>query len=356
MDVDEPNHKSIDSPSEWRRWIDIEARHRLLLACFIFDVHQGIYHEQSRCVPEFDLGKTPLRLPCPEILWECRDETEWEATRQTHSPYPPEVLGQHHPSPAVLSSSPLSQWLYICYYAANLPTREMQSQNHFLPYGANPALSALSTTFQDTSIAHMYLAMYHTPLHDLLAVTGQTWLFSKKLTADAFNAACTRLRTWSLSLDAAAAAHHACFVLRSSLLEQSSWGPRQSRPHLLSEYWSFYAATLICWAFGHRYGGRNTNTLQANGPDSTAVTGSASSMASLEQSRVKALTYTTAMLQLSIEELVTSKATMRGDTAALIETVRSCLQEDAANGRSMMLVDAVCVLDRIREGGRGKLF
>ncbi|RQM05564.1 hypothetical protein DH86_00001597 [Scytalidium sp. 3C] len=37
MDVDEPNHKSIDSPSEWRRWIDIEARHRLLLACFIFD-------------------------------------------------------------------------------------------------------------------------------------------------------------------------------------------------------------------------------------------------------------------------------------------------------------------------------
>lgn len=79
-------------------------------------------------------------------------------------------------------------------------------------------------------------------------------------------------------------------------------------------------------------------------------------MASLEQSRVKALTYTTAMLQLSIEELVTSKATMRGDTAALIETVRSCLQEDAANGRSMMLVDAVCVLDRIREGGRGKLF
>ena len=37
-----------DLQGEWVQWVKNEARQRLLNSCFMFDVHQSIYHEQKQ--------------------------------------------------------------------------------------------------------------------------------------------------------------------------------------------------------------------------------------------------------------------------------------------------------------------
>lgn len=62
------------------------------------------------------------------------------------------------------------------------------------------------------------------------------------------------------------------------------------------------------------------------------------------------------MLSLTAEDLLTNKAHMRGETAAVIDAVRERLEIDALGGKCMMLVDAVHVLTQLKEPGRGKWF
>lgn len=60
------------------------------------------------------------------------------------------------------------------------------------------------------------------------------------------------------------------------------------------------------------------------------------------------------MLALSTSELLGGRAPVRGDTAGLIEVVRARLERENVGGKCMSLVDAVYVLGRIRQGGRGR--
>jgi hypothetical protein len=74
---------------------------------------------------------------------------------------------------------------------------------------------------------------------------------------------------------------------------------------------------------------------------------------SADEAKLKALTYVNGMLELSTEDLLTSKAGMRGDTVGVIDAVRSRLEIEGVGGKCMMIVDAILVLTRIKEGGRG---
>jgi hypothetical protein len=75
-----------------------------------------------------------------------------------------------------------------------------------------------------------------------------------------------------------------------------------------------------------------------------------------DEGRLKALTYVNGMLELSTEELLTSKACMRGDTSGVIDLVRARLERENAGRKCALLVDAVLVLTRIKEGGRARFF
>jgi hypothetical protein len=75
-----------------------------------------------------------------------------------------------------------------------------------------------------------------------------------------------------------------------------------------------------------------------------------------EEAKLQALRYINGMLELGTEDLLTSKACMRGDTVGVIDAVRSRLEIDGVGGKCMMIVDAILVLTRIKEGGRGKWF
>jgi len=59
-------------------------------------------------------------------------------------------------------------------------------------------------------------------------------------------------------------------------------------------------------------------------------------------------------LNLSAEELLTSKAAVKCDTTGVIDAVRQRLEFESVGNKSGLLVDAVTVLTKIKEGGRTK--
>jgi len=52
--------------------------------------------------------------------------------------------------------------------------------------------------------------------------------------------------------------------------------------------------------------------------------------------------------------VVTSKAAVKCDTTGVIDAVRQRLEFDSVGSKSGLLVDAVTVLTKIKEGGRTK--
>ncbi|KAH6674073.1 hypothetical protein B0J14DRAFT_653390 [Halenospora varia] len=349
-----------DLTNKWIHWFQTEARQRLLTACFIFDVHQSMYHQQPRSKALGGIPRPELSHPCPESLWNARTAIEWQTLQSEHvyeqRPFNLDLDLSQQP----LLESPFSQTLLICSLTTQFPTRqEPIYSNHFNPRLLASGLGNLTAHFPTNLLAQTYLALYHTPLLDLLAIAGDTWIFSQKVTPPAkFRDALRRLKSWSTSPAAAQATIHSCHILslRLSRLYEDS-----HQPDFLSDYWSLYVATLICWAFGHRY--QTSNNASANLPrcnSSTAVCSTdiedATSLESANGSRLKALTYVNSMLVLNIDDLLTPKASMKGETSTVISAVRHYLELSSVGDKSSILVDCIGVLKKISKSGKGKWF
>lgn len=339
--------------NDWTQWADAESRQRLLAACFIVDIHQSMYHEQKLLNMSLEEATSMLCIPCQDSIWNAPFAEEWQAQSVDSVQHLP-LFEQDLSSQYVVGSSPFTQRLYICSLATRLPPRDDPTYpSDFLPHSMNGAVMSLRTLFPTSPLAQSYLALHHTPLHDLLAIAGDTWVFGKKITPpSAFHSAQSRLKIWSSSLAAAAATQHACHVITTVLQPQS--------PDLncVSDYWALYTAALICWAFGHRYQSSSSGPAGTLSNPSTTVNNSAMEIdspltSSADEAKLKALTYINGILELGTEDLLTSKASMRGDTIGVIDAVRSRLEIEAVGSKCMMIVDAILVLTRIKEGGRG---
>jgi hypothetical protein len=255
-------------------------------------------------------------------------------------------------------SSPFAQCLLICSLATRLPVRDDPTYPNYVPLNSmDDATMSLQTLFPTSPLAHSYLALNHTPLHDLLAIAGDTWVFGKKITPpEAFHSAMSRVKQWSISLAAAAATQHACQVIATVLQ------PESPQLNCVSDYWALYTAALICWAFGHRKSLSSTTPGSLSRVNSSpAVSDSNIEVDSFNGSsphevRLNALKYINRILELGTEDLLTSKASTRGDTDGVIDAVRSRLEVEGVGNKCMMIVDAIMVLTRIKEGGRGKWF
>jgi hypothetical protein len=352
-------HQSLDEHSEWCQWVEDETRQRLLSACFMFDVHQAMYHQQCRFKAPTDESRFLVCLPAPDHIWNARNASEWQVRRSDCAIQPLHLIEQNLSTQYFLSASLFTQSLLICWFASNLPPRgDLTYPNDFLPHSVHPSIGNYMALFPDSLHAHTYLALYHTPLHDLLAIAGDTWVFAQKITPpSAFHAAQSRLKTWSTSLAAAQATHHACKILSESLTQTWTLSSDSNTTPCISEYWSIYVSALICWAFGHRY--QNSST---GGSGTLSRSNSSTAIGAMEidetpisdNSQLKALKYANEMLEFSVEELLTSKAAVKCDTTGVIDAVRQRLEFESVGNKSGLLVDTVTVLTKIKEGGRTK--
>jgi len=341
---------------QWQQWVEAESRQRLLACCFIYDVTQSKFHEQSRSKPHFDTSL--ICIPCPDNLWDANSASEWKLQQFGYSVQHLDLV-EHDHLQHVMSRSFFAQSLLICNLATRLPRDDPTYPNDYLPGSIHPTVAHIGGLFPNSPLVHIFLALNYTPLHDLLAIAGDTWVFGRKVThPSAFHAAQSKLKTWSMSLAAAAATHNACYLLRNSKALQS--GPalvdQPGEPYTggqfcIAEYWATYVSALICWAFGHRHS--SSGTVSRNSPVSAINSSNMdidSPQTPVDESRLKAVNYIDGMLSLSTENLLTTR--LRGDTSGLIDTVKARLEIEGTGGKCMTIADAIQVLTRIKEGRR----
>ncbi|PVH80575.1 hypothetical protein DL98DRAFT_187095 [Cadophora sp. DSE1049] len=352
--------KSSSPNSEWFTWIEAESRQRLLSGCFIFDIHQSMYHQQPRSRVPRDLSSSLVCQPCPESLWTASNPSEWQAQRSSSNIQPVHLIEQDMDAQSVLTQLSFTQTLQCCWFVSRLPFREDPTHpNEHFPQAMHPDIENFMYLFPSTPLAHSYMALYHTPLHSLLAVAGDTWVFAQKISPpSAFQAAQSKLKAWSTSLAAAQATHHACELLAQTLsqpLTFSSDGSMTSPLSSITDYWALYVSALICWAFGHRYqnltAGGTSGTLTRSSSSTEIRSMDAEDTPLSDDLRLKVLTYTNGMLELPIEELLTSKARMKGETAGIIDAVRQRLEIESVGNKCGLLVDAIVVLTKLRKTG-----
>jgi hypothetical protein len=339
-------HKVLDSV--WREWIEWEVRQRLRAACFMFDSHQKFCYEQRRCQARATAENTFIKVPCPKSLWTAATSQQWFEVIQTLDCTAVRLKHPEDMSAAEISSLPLSAQADAGGIVFELLPSRDKAPLSTLGHCTNARLiKTLTTLFPQFIHTHGYLALYHTPLHQLLSLTGNTWLFGQKLTSHSdIDAIFPAVRVWASSPAAAQATWHACHLLRHTLKPVSD----VDKPFRgVSEYWFLYTSTLIVWAFGYRPSSHSTSV-----SSSASISRRASSvtLASEDPADVKsiALAWTEAMIDLKPEQLINSQ--LRTETGPVIDAARLRLQEEAvmSHGRSGMLLDACGVLDRIREG------
>ncbi|KAM0591790.1 hypothetical protein ACHAP6_002067 [Verticillium nonalfalfae] len=346
-----PVPMSGPSNVRWHTWLDMEARRRLLGACFVLDVHTSVYQEQRR-VREFDIAaegipSIPLTGQTNE-LWEAMSADAWSAMVANKENIMSILTTLPMINPGSLTDCTIqTHSLFDRSIILASEAIRLQSQGSAAP--SDP--SRMAGLFPDCPVANTYLALHHAPLHDLLAVSGESWVFSQKLMeASSFAEHKKRLRQWSSSSEAATSVIFACRAMEAFTAQGNRWDADEDdedadnmdiwdtqRPRAwrddVSDYWGMYVCALICWAFGH---GASADELEG----ATMVREGAGEAATLAWVR--------AVARMGEDDVM--KIRNLQDSTKVVELARSWLEADCIGNRSRLFVDAVRVLRKLEEG------
>jgi hypothetical protein len=347
-----PSNALAGLESEWIRWVDTEARSRLLNSMFVIDIHQTIYHGQSQSRPGCDEVKAQLIFPSVGSLWSAPTAEEWQSRK-----YPLGLVNNAaKPLPVVLSdllagnfftSDFFAEFVIISALASQLPAHDHTAWSDIHSNNTQPELDNLKRLFPNSLISQTYIAISYTPLYDLLAVAGDTWVFGHKATPPpAFHTSQAQIGSWSSSLAAAYATHHACKILSLALSQP------EGTSRFLSDYWGLYVASLICWAFGHSYPSIDRRPFRPKINSPLAINNilntDDSNVQPTDDIRLQALAYAHGMLEFKVESLLNNKAGLKEGSLCVIEAVRALLEKDEVGNRCGLLTDTVGVLKNIR--------
>jgi hypothetical protein len=334
----------------------MESCRRLLSACFLLDVHTTCYFEQSP-LPILNLDysdHSSLHIPLSATttqMWEAPNAQAWnnfvgsaEAVK-TVSMISPESLV----SDDIAYAPPFDASILLAASALRLPRRQdphrvIVAEEDFLTL--QNEVHRLANVFLTSGTANAYLALQLTPLHTLLSVSGDSWLFNRKLPqASSFEGHKQHLGAWCKSPAAALAASFAARALvdflnlRSPRMQDARMAADVGRGvswNDISDYWGVYVCALVCWAFGQG----------AQADERSLDTG--------EASRQVALDWILRASEMEPEQL--SNWPQRRSTRAVVCLARDLLSRDCLGGRNILFADAVCVLKKLGNGDRLKRF
>lgn len=334
-------------PQRWASWIYIESCRRLFSACFLLSVHGMCYHEQPYSavlgLENMAASKFPVPLTASTTgLWEARNADAWAAIDVTRVAVTTVGEVMQDAEWSSLDNPAFDISLVIAAHALQLPMRQNRQEVQ---------LVADVSTFRSNDLpmykhfsrrpgAAAYLALHHTPLHVLLAVSGDSWVFNKKIPdACLFAEYKRRLGEWRNSGTSAIATVFAARAIRDflSLSHGDGSGPtaasNASPAHgtvtckEISDYWGLYVCALICWAFGHT--GKRLTTEKRLAARNRAI-GWVQTVAELEPGQLQALPG-------------------REDSQVIVGFVRDALEKDCLGGRNILYADSVGVLRKLEE-------
>ena len=419
----------------WQTWLDAEQRRRLLTASFVADGHAAIYQQQRRAL---DCHMNPPTIPLSgpsTALWEASSADEWASLLEAD---PTAGIPAFVPPPEELTAESISRQTTLdrmailgvemlrlprrqlrsatSVSANNSPINEIESHTQHVgsqfdldqhsqlqlslqPDSQDPlsleAEERIASLYRQCPVANTFLALHHTPLHDLLAVGGDSWVFSQKvLPATSFHEHQKRLKLWAeqhhqrtagnnpgthtsgiAGLSAARATVYAAraivlFLERTNTAGQTSGGIGMAPPWStdLADYWGLYVCALICWAFGHRARTSSTaapmgdprqqrhrSSSGGNSPVSAGGAGISSGAATMAaDEEVCGWLRMVAAPDVRVDDVLRMRG--RREAGGVVGLVRRHLESDCIGGRSRLYVDAVGVLRKLEEGVNWKWF
>ncbi|PHH79528.1 hypothetical protein CDD80_4525 [Ophiocordyceps camponoti-rufipedis] len=323
---------------QWRSWVREESRRRLLAACFLLSVHGNWYYEQP-LTTDLGLDKfSPMMLPISLSVkstkaWEAASAQDWAV--QEPASRGGQTVGELLQQPLTASDMeampPFDAAILQAAHALQLPRRRRHDEVEETedPLGDSRTMTRL---FPRSAVAHVYLALHHTPLHCLLSVSGDSWVFNMKVPQPScFRDHQQRLDRWRTSRVAAAATLFAAKALKLFLgLDGVATGGPLSD---ISDLWGVYVCALICWAAG---GGHESSGHESSGHEHSS---------SRADNRTSATRWILAVAEAEVQALSGSEGS-RG----VIGLARDLLERDCLGRRSILLADAVGVLRKLDEG------
>lgn len=343
----------------WCEWIQYETRQRLRSACFIIDIYQQRFYEQERYESDVGYNREHLVLPCSDELWNAANSVQWydnvcQADYSSISLCSAEAL----PSLDIAERSRADKLLILCSLSSHFPITAATATERMPSDGFEEKIISLSP-YQ--CIGYGYLALSYTPLHQLLALTGSTYVSRHKMASHKeVDQVVPSIKKWSSSPAAAHAAWHACQVLNSVFSSDDAASNGNA-----CNYWAIYTSALICWAFGHRASKRrlqrsrsaitmpfrSCGSSRAKRQQLSRVTTSFNSEGGAEgQCGSGVPLWVQIMLERGPEEMTICPE--RGDTNAMLCAVKTWLAGQALQGKGMCgrIWDACGVLQRLVDG------
>ncbi|KAH8840318.1 hypothetical protein MCOR27_004141 [Pyricularia oryzae] len=374
----------LSAQNRWRNWLAKESYRRLASSCFVLDVHASLYHQTSR-TRDFNMLEPgtapPLTFTGPsQALWDASSAEEWDAILNanpaagTPIPMPPSetvaaTLPEDGSSMSARSGPQRSfdQFLILATETLRLPKRVLGSG---IPNRTPLATSSgqfttqlvscsaafkvedrIAKLFRYSPIANTYLALHHTPLHELLAVTGSPGNFHHKNLPYQQG----RVRQWTASLEVLdsnlpkTAEHFDKSASRAVVYATRALAEFLSTPYTgratigaFTDYWGIFVCTLICWACGNRVAAAANGSVSDN------------TIASSEQEAREWL-HLTASLQPTDDAAINTVA-QDGRWAGVIGLARRQIEQDcSANSSGNIIADVLAVLTRL-DADRRKMF
>ncbi|KAI1762156.1 hypothetical protein GGR53DRAFT_532937 [Hypoxylon sp. FL1150] len=374
-----PDNPDSTSPHDisWNEWMETESKRRLLAACFILDVHTSVYYQQH-LLQQFPVSTPPIPLIRPtEDLWTAQTQEAWEtlfATRPTNRG-PTSLSGESPTAEQVANAPHLDQSVFLASEALRLPRRSSPSILDLKLRVDGTATEGISSLFPGSAIGNTYLALFYTPLHDLLAVSGDTWLFTKKVESpQVFQQHKRRLQQWLGTPQADAASRFAAKALvafldhdnrnslnltisRSKFEEEGQDQDRNWNMSDISDYWAMYVCALICWALGHRAVRGGSNTGSGLGSDFTSSPSHNPHHPNAnagEKGEREALKWLETVAGMSADKTLNVRG--RSEIMGVVSMVKRRIEDEAVGSRSRLLIDAMRTMQKLEERVSHKWF
>lgn len=229
----------------WSQWIELTSQQRLLQCCYILEYQQAILLARAPRpslvqYPEFDLP-----FPSSSSLWDAENPIDWAIAAQENPQLPLYVYEVMPES----KFGPLDQFQSSLLIAAHY--------NHSSDpdlYLSPPALPDIEHLLDDSpSTKHALLTaklLQVTPIRALLAVCGESWILSEKVSSPAaFHRFSKALKVWvhGLWTDQSSTIKEA-LQLSIAILQHAISMPLDHLHLELGQDMGVYFASLIIWA------------------------------------------------------------------------------------------------------------
>lgn len=304
------------------------------------DAHTARYFEQTPSVIRGMDYSQPTTMPIfltgdSRAAWDATSEEEWEAVYQgdQHTRTAGQVLESGLETSHVLSAPFLDLCLLLLTQSIKLIPRASQTRVDIVPDCSKIDIDKVEkpTLYTHTPSAYVYMALYYTPLHVVLSVTGDSWVFNKKvLRSTAFEQHKQQLAMWRDSANAAVAVAFATRALRGFLDIEPSEVLSKFKVAVhkdISDFWGIYVCALVCWVFGRTDISPNNHQMPSR------------------EATLKWLQEASQLTPKQIEHLEG-----RTDAKGVIILAKEALEQMYMSSTCILLTDALGVLGKLEEG------